>query len=37
MGVLRGLLRAVGGLLLGVGGLLRGLVTGTGRLVKRIV
>jgi len=37
MGVLRGLGRAVGGLLLGVTGLLRGLLTGTGRLVKRIV
>jgi hypothetical protein len=37
MGVLRGLSRAVGGLLLGVGGLLRGVLTGTGRLVKRIV
>jgi hypothetical protein len=37
MGVLRGLARAVGGLLLGVVGLLRGLVTGTGRLVRRIV
>ena len=37
MGVLRGLLRAVGGLLLGVGGLLSGLLAGLGRLVRRLV
>ncbi len=36
MGGLRGLLSAVGGLLLGVGGLLKGLVTGLGRLVRRL-
>ena len=37
MGVLSGLLRAVGGLLLGVGGLLKGLLAGLGRLVRRLV
>jgi hypothetical protein len=36
MGVLSGLLRAVGGLLLGVGGLLKGLFAGLGRLVRRL-
>jgi hypothetical protein len=37
MGLLSGLLRAVGGLLLGVGGLLKGVLTGVGRLVRRLV
>jgi hypothetical protein len=37
MGVLTGLLRAVGGLLLGVGGLLKGLFAGLGRLLRRLV
>jgi hypothetical protein len=37
MGVLRGLFRAVGGLLAGVGGLLSGVVTGLGRLFRRLV
>ena len=37
MGVLRGLLRAVGGLLLGLGGLLKGVFTGLGSLVRRLV
>jgi hypothetical protein len=37
MGVLSGLLRAVGGLLLGLGGLLKGVFTGLGRLVRRLV
>jgi hypothetical protein len=37
MGVLRGLVRAVGGLLAGVGGLLTGLFQGIGRLVRRLV
>jgi hypothetical protein len=37
MGVLRGLFRAVGGLLAGVGGLLSGVVTGLGRLLRRLV
>jgi hypothetical protein len=37
MGVLRGLGRAIGGLLLGVFGLLKGVVTGLGSLVRRLV
>jgi hypothetical protein len=37
MGVLRGLFRVVGGLLAGVGGLLSGVVTGLGRLFRRLV
>jgi hypothetical protein len=37
MGVLSGLLRAVGGLLLGVVGLLKGLFVGLGNLVRRLV
>ena len=37
MGVLRGLVRAVGGLLAGIGGLLTGIFQGLGRLVRRIV
>jgi len=37
MGLLTGLLRAVGGLLLGVVGLLKGLFAGLGRLVRRLV
>jgi hypothetical protein len=36
MGVLRGLVRAVGGLLAGVAGLLRGLAEGAGRLLRRL-
>ena len=36
MGVLRGLARAVGGLLAGVGGLLKGVVSGLGRLLRRL-
>ena len=36
MGVLRGLLSAVGGLLLGVAGLLKGVFAGLGRLVRRL-
>jgi len=36
MGVIRGLVRAVGGLLAGVGGLLRGLFEGIGRLLRRL-
>jgi hypothetical protein len=36
MGVIRGLVRAVGGLLAGVGGLLRGLLQGVGRLLRRL-
>jgi hypothetical protein len=37
MGLLRGLARAVGGLLVGVVGLLKGVVTGLGRLLRRLV
>jgi hypothetical protein len=37
MGVLRGLFRAVGGLLAGIGGLLTGVVSGLGRLLRRLV
>jgi hypothetical protein len=36
MGVIRGLVRAVGGLLAGVGGLLRGLFEGIGRFLRRL-
>jgi hypothetical protein len=36
MGVLRGLLQAVGGLLAGVFGLLRGLLQGVGNLLRRL-
>jgi hypothetical protein len=37
MGVLSGLLRAIGGLLMGVVGLLKGLFQGLGSLVRRLV
>jgi hypothetical protein len=37
MGVLRGLVRAIGGLLMGVAGLLKGLLQGLGNLVRRLV
>jgi hypothetical protein len=37
MGVLSGLLRAVGGLLAGVAGLLTGVFAGLGRLLRRLV
>jgi hypothetical protein len=36
MGLLRGLVRAVGGLLAGVFGLLKGLITGLGALLRRL-
>jgi hypothetical protein len=36
MGVLRGLLQAIGGLVMGVVGLLRGLLTGLGQLLRRL-
>ena len=36
MGLLRGLVRAVGGLLIGVFGLLKGLLTGLGSLLRRV-
>jgi hypothetical protein len=37
MGVIGGLVRAVGALLSGVVGLLTGVLTGVGRLVRRVV
>jgi len=37
VGVLRGLGKTVGGLLAGVFGLLSGVVTGLGRLLRRLV
>ena len=37
LGLLSGLLAAVGGLLLGVFGLLKGLLVGVGKLLRRVV
>ena len=37
MGLLRGLVRAIGGLLMGVAGLLKSLFQGLGNLVRRLV
>jgi hypothetical protein len=37
MGVIRGLVRAIGGLLAGIGGLVRGLFEGIGRFLRRLL